>query len=200
MASTDYRALCQELFGTDDPEQLRRLAAAQTKKNARNAGRKKALSPADISEMENMLGKGTKVREIAEHFHISRQSVSQYLNERPGGNFTLRIDFKRGAQICTVIYVDFAQEQIVIQNRTDDLLSRAFGVVEAPTWQDFQDFLRSRCFPESRGYLKQILRGLGVNGYDPLEIAEVTNGRTAEDNMYMTFRSYSREGNAYEEN
>ena len=200
MSNTDYRALCQELFGTDDPEQLRRIAAARTKKNARNAGRKRALSPAELSEMEDLLGKGAKVREIAERFHISRQSASQYLNEGPGGNYTLRIDFKRGTQICTVIYVDFAREQIAIQNRTDDLLSRAFGAVEAPTWQDFQDFLRSRCFPESRGYLKQILRGLGVNGYDPLEIAEATNGRTAEDDMYMTFRSRSGEGTVYEKN
>lgn len=200
MPTPDYRALCLDLFGTDDPDQLRQLAASLTQKNPRNAGRKKALSQADISKVGDMLRSGATIQEIADHFHISRQSISQYLNQRPGGNYTLRIDFKRGAQICTVIYVDFAREQIAIQNRTDDLLSRAFGVVETPTWQDFQDFLRSRCFPESRGYAKQILRGLGVNGYDPLEIAETTGGRTAEDNMYLTFRSYPREDTAYETN
>lgn len=200
MPTPDYRALCLDLFGTDDPDQLRQLAAFLAQKNPRNAGRKKALSQTDISKVRDMLRSGATTQEIADHFHISRQSISQYLNQRPGGNYTMRIDFKRGPQICTVIYVDFAREQIAIQNRTDDLLSRAFGVVETPTWQDFQDFLCSRCFPESRGYAKQILRGLGVNGYDPLEIAETTGGRTAEDNMYLTFRSYPREDTAYETN
>ena len=45
---TDYRKLCKELFGTDDEEQLRHIAEAFRKKNARNAGRKKKFSEEDV--------------------------------------------------------------------------------------------------------------------------------------------------------
>ena len=43
-------------------------------------------------------------------------------------------------------------------------------------------------------YAKQIINGLGLSGgYDPLAIAEATGGRTAEDDMYLTFRTFPKE-------
>lgn len=193
MKPTGYRNLCIEIFGTDDETQIRELAETWKRKNSRNGGRNRAFSEQDIVEMQTMLNNGAKIQEIADHFGVSRKSISQYLNERPGENFTMRIDYKRGNRICTVIYVDFLAEQVLIRNCTDDLLDRAFGVIERPTWTDFEQFLISRCFPKSRGYAKAILQNLGVNGYDPLAIAEATGGRTAEDNMYLTFKHYPRE-------
>lgn len=191
MAEVDYKALCEEIFGTADAGKIRALAT-QWKK--RNAGRKRVLSKADLDEIDTMRQEGATVSQIAEHFGVSRPVVSQYINERPSKDYTMRIDFRLGKKTCTVIYVDFGQEQIAIQNRTDDLLHRAFGVNEVPTWSDFELFLESRCFPKSRGYAKQIVQGLGLMGsYDPLEIAEATGGRTAEDEMYLTFRTYPKE-------
>ena len=52
-------------------------------------------------------------------------------------------------QPCTVIDVDFLDQKVVIQNKTDDILHRAFGVLEHPTWNDFENFLRDRCFPQT---------------------------------------------------
>lgn len=191
MAEVDYKALCEEIFGTADAGKIRALAT-QWKK--RNAGRKRVLSKADLDEIDTMRQEGATVSQIVEHFGVSRPVVSQYINERPSKDYTMRIDFRLGKKTCTVIYVDFGQEQIAIQNRTDDLLHRAFGVNEVPTWSDFELFLESRCFPKSRGYAKQIVQGLGLmGGYDPLEIAEATGGRTAEDEMYLTFRTYPKE-------
>jgi hypothetical protein len=112
---------------------------------------------------------------------------------RPSEEYTLRMDFKLGDKTCTTIYADFSREKVAIRNRTDDMLHRAFGVNEDPTWSDFEQFLESRCFPRSRGYAKRIVQGLGVSGYDPLEIAEATEGRTAEDDMYLTFQNFPRE-------
>ena len=80
------------------------------------------------------------------------------------------------------------------------MLDRAFGVIEEPTRKDFEQFLLSRCFPQSRGYVKAIFQNLGVQSYDPLEIAEATGGRTAEDNMYLTFMTYPREVSTYVKN
>lgn len=111
---------------------------------------------------------------------------------RPGPDYTMRIDYMLHDDILTVIFVDFANERISIKNFTDDLIFRAFGVVEAPAWDDFDYFLRSRCFPETRGYAKQILRNLNIDCYDPLQIAEATGGKTAEDDMYMVFHTFPR--------
>ena len=41
MANVDYKAVCQELFGTTDVDELKRLAAQINQKNPRQAGRKK---------------------------------------------------------------------------------------------------------------------------------------------------------------
>lgn len=95
-----------------------------------------------------------------------------------------------GRHPCTVIDVDFLHQKVYIQNRTDDLLHRAFGVVEDPSWEDFQDFLESRCFPSTRGNVKAELRELGLTDYDPLQIVEKTHGRTAEDNLWLKFQYY----------
>ena len=140
MAEVDYKALCEEIFGTADAGKIRALAT-QWKK--RNAGRKRVLSKADLDEIDTMRQEGATVSQIAEHFGVSRPVVSQYINERPSKDYTMRIDFRLGKKTCTVIYVDFGREQIAIQNRTDDLLHRAFGVNEVPTWSDFELFLET---------------------------------------------------------
>lgn len=70
------------------------------------------------------------------------------------------------------------------------MLHRAFGVIEAPTWEDFNYFLKERCFPATRGNVKQLLRQMQIGGYDPLQIAEKTAGRMAEDNLWLKFDYY----------
>lgn len=197
MPRTDYRKLCVEIFGTDNEAMIRELAGKWKKKPPRNMGRKKALSAKDVEKIQTLLKDGVKIQEIASRFGVSRKSISQYLNQRPEGNYTMRIDYKHGRRVCTVIYVDFLAEQILIQNRTDDLLDRAFGTVETPTWEDFEQFLLSRCFPKSRGHVKPILKNLDISQYDPLAIVEATGGRTAEDDMYLTFKNYPKEAKAY---
>lgn len=49
--------------------------------------------------------------------------------------------------ICTIIDADFMNEKIKIENKTDNLLHRAFGINENPTWADIEYFLEDRCFP-----------------------------------------------------
>ena len=39
---------------------------------------------------------------------------------------------------------------------------------------------------------KEILKALGIDHFDPLQIVEVTNGRMAEDNQYINFVYESR--------
>lgn len=88
-------------------------------------------------------------------------------------------------QLCTTIDVDFKHEKIMIQNYTHKIPLRAFGVVEHPTWDDFEWFLESRCFPKTRDHAKDILKEMGLPFYDPLLIIEKTQGRMAGDEQWV---------------
>ena len=108
-------------------------------------------------------------------------------NAKLTDGYTMRMVYMFREQLSTIIDVDFLRQRIAIQNYTDDILHRAFGIVEEPTWEDFELFLRDRCFPETRGNLKEILRDLQLDSYDPLQIVEKTQGRLADDDMWLKF-------------
>ena len=101
----------------------------------------------------------------------------------PEKQFPLRMYYKYHEEICTLIDADIVQQQIRIKNYTPNLLFRAFGGNETPTYQDFLYFLESRCFPRERDKMKLILRELDLPFYDPLMIIEKTGGRMAEDDF-----------------
>lgn len=195
--NTDYRKLCVELFGTDNVNELRKLAKAVKVKNTRNAGRKKKFTQNDVQEMQTMIESGMTVNEVAERFHTSRQVIGKYLNPKPADGYTLRMTYMYKQHPCTIIDVDFLNQRVKVQNKTKDMLHRAFGVVEDPTWDDFEGFLKDRCFPATRGNVKNILEDLRLTDYDPLQIVEKTRGRTAEDDMWLKFAYYPREGVTY---
>ena len=191
---TDYRKLCREIFGTDDVQQLKKLAETVNRKNPRGAGRKRRFSGEDVRRMEVLRDGGMTMDEIAAQFGTSRQIVGRYLAEpAPAEGVTLRMTYMWRQRPCSVIDVDFMRQRLTVRNKTDDVLHRAFGVNQSPTWEDLDVFLRERCFPENRGDVKVLLRQLGLDVYDPLQIAEKTHGRTADDDMWLRFRYFERE-------
>ena len=190
MGEVDYRQLCLELFGTDDAEKLRELAASIGQRNSRNAGRKKKFTEADVADIRSLLADGATLDEIAGRYHTSRRVLVKYLAPPPEPGYTMRLAYMYRQKLCTVIDVDFGRQQVKIQNRTKDVLLRAFGVNEQPTWGDFEAFLAERCFPKTRGLLKDELKRLGLDSYDPLQIVEKTKGRTAEDDMWLRIQYY----------
>ena len=103
----NYRKLCIELFGTDDEAALRKIAAEYSKKNTRNAGRKRKLTDDDIQKMTRMRNAGTSMQKLAEIYGISRQTAERYLNEKADEGYTLRLTYMFRRQPCTVIDVDF---------------------------------------------------------------------------------------------
>lgn len=44
----------------------------------------------------------------------------------------MRLTYMFRRQPCTVIDVNFLDRKVVIQNKTDDILHRAFGVIKGP--------------------------------------------------------------------
>lgn len=188
--STDYKKLCFDLFGTTDVDKLSEIASNYNKKNPRGAGRKVSFSDEQISEMKKMQANGVSQQKIAEHFSTTRQTVARLLSQKNSA-YNMRIDYMYKTSVCTTIFVDFLNSSISIINKTPDIIHRAFGIVESPTWKDFEEFLESRCFPKSRGDRKTLLNILGLDSYDPIQIIEKTKGKTYEDNQWMKI-SYGR--------
>ena len=103
----------------------------------------------------------------------------------PEKELPLRLWYMYKDEVCTLIDVDEAKRLVRIRNYTENRQFRAFGANENPDFSDYEDFLKSRCFAESRDKMKLILRDLNLPFYDPFMIIEKTQGRMAEDDFWI---------------
>lgn len=103
----------------------------------------------------------------------------------PSQVYPLRLYYMEKDNINTVIDVNMINRKVSFKNFTSNILARAFGNKEEATYEDFEDFLKSRCFPPSRDKLKIELEKLNIPFYDPLLIIEKTKGRMADDDYYI---------------
>ncbi len=99
--------------------------------------------------------------------------------------YPLRLWYFYQNTVCTIIDVDIVNQRVAIKNYNNNMMYRAFGRNEHPTFADYEEFLRSRCFPEERDKMKLMLRELDIPFYDPLMIIEKTEGRMAEDDFWI---------------
>ncbi|MBQ8518351.1 MAG: helix-turn-helix domain-containing protein [Agathobacter sp.] len=179
------------------------------KANERGAGRKPVFTDEQITELRTKRKQGITVSALAKEYGVSRQTLSAYLNKKDQQmeaiiesiklwrelnrpfkevnvvDYTMRMDFMCEDECCTQILVDFKHEKIAINNTTDKIMLRAFGININPTWEDFMEFLEERCFPRTRDNLKLILQDLELDFYDPLYIIEKTQGRMGEDMQWL---------------
>lgn len=103
----------------------------------------------------------------------------------PDKVYPLRLWYMSGNKVCTIIDVDERHRRVKVCNYTRDYISRAFGRVEQPTFEEYEAFLESRCFPRSRDKMKLILKDLDLPFYDPFLIIEKTEGKMAEDDFWI---------------
>lgn len=103
----------------------------------------------------------------------------------PKQTYSLRLYYMENDDINTVIDVDVINRKVKFKNFTNNLLARAFGNKEEVTYEDYEEFLQSRCFPKTRDKMKIQLEMLGIPFYDPLLIIEKTSGKLADDNFYI---------------
>ncbi|MDE6406695.1 MAG: transcriptional regulator [Lachnospiraceae bacterium] len=103
----------------------------------------------------------------------------------PECHAALRLWYGREEDICTIMDVSPPQRRVKICNYTKDLMCRAFGKIEEPTYEQYEAFLESRCFPGSRDKMKLMLEELDLPFYDPLMIIEKTEGRMADDDFWL---------------
>lgn len=196
--STDFKQQIYEIFGTTEPEQLRHIAKnadlythmmSTVSVNKSSAGRKNSFTDPQIAHILALQLQGTKIAAIARMYQVSRQTIysqikrAHHFSKHPATQ--MRMFFMNRDHLCTSIDIDFKHEQIFIQNYTDQIPLRAFGVITKPDWNDFEYFLEDRCFPKTRHHAKEILRDLGVPFYDPLLIIEKTQGRMEGDHQWI---------------
>lgn len=103
----------------------------------------------------------------------------------PEKEFPLRLWYMHNQMVCTLIDVNETERRISIKNYTNNIMFRAFGANVSPSYQDYQEFLESRCFPEGRDKMKLVLKDLDLPFYDPFMIIEKTEGRMAEDDFWI---------------
>lgn len=115
---------------------------------------------------------------------FKKREYNDFIKEKTEKNHLLKIfKFYENKNLCTQICADYTDKTVSIKNNTDDVLKTAFGVNEIPCWDDFVEFLESRCIPRSRAGLREYLDALGLCEYNPEKIIKITEGRMKEDNF-----------------
>ena len=110
----------------------------------------------------------------------------------PDKRLKMRLCYMYEDSVCTIIDVDENRRKVEINNYTDDPQFRAFGVNESPSYDDYEEFVASRCFPKDRDKMKLELKRLDIPFYDPILIIEKTEGRMAEDDFRLIIERDSR--------
>ena len=98
-------------------------------------------------------------------------TLAHILNEYPQIEENLRVPekeypirlwymFKR--EVCTIIDVDERSRKVKIYNYTNNFIKKAFGRNEKPTFEEYEKFLESRCFPRQRDKIKLVLEDLNL--------------------------------------
>lgn len=169
----------------------------------------KKLTGADVKRVRSALGMTQK--EFADLVRVSKRTVENW--EATEGDITgpivtlleilerqpklpeklqvppkgrgLRLWYCCDSLVCSVIDVDELTREVKVYNYVENPLHRAFGVNTEPSYEDYEEFLESRCFPRSRDMLKLELKRLDIPFYDPIMIIEKTGGRMAEDRFWV---------------
>ena len=103
----------------------------------------------------------------------------------PEKKYPIRLWYMHRQTVCTLIEVDELNRKVRIKNYANNIMFRAFGKIENPDYEMYEEFLESRCFPRTRDKMKLILKDMDLPFYDPFMIIEKTEGRMAEDDFWI---------------
>lgn len=113
-------------------------------------------------------------------------SASQFAKEKKSLGHDLRkFSFFDNDELCSIIYADFTDKAVAVENLTTDIVKTAFGNCILPTWDDFEAFLAERCIPKERSGLREYLEVHNIDEFDTIEIIKKTDGRMAEDSHWI---------------
>ena len=114
-------------------------------------------------------------------------SFAEFLEaSRHAGHKVLLLSCYSEDTLCARIAADETGETLHVENLATDYLKLPFGNNPNPSWADYQHFLENRCIPKTRAGLQEYLETIGLDSYEPLEIIRKTQGRMAEDDLWLT--------------
>lgn len=193
---TEFERQIYEIFGTTNLEKLRQICERANKNTQVNkteskhaGGRKNTFTEPQIARILALQNQGEKIAHIARKYKVSRQTIysqierAHHFSNNP--DIKMRMDYMNHNDLCTTIDIDFKHEKIYIQNYTNQIPLRAFGILTEPKWSDFEYFLEDRCFPRTRDHAKEILKEMELSFYDPLLIIEKTQGYMEGDHQWI---------------
>lgn len=127
---------------------------------------------------------GKSMRQVAEETGTVVSTVHKVIAQAAARTRVVYLYMDR-EEPATLIDACNATRRVKIINFTDDLISRAFGIRTEPTWEDYEAFLETRCMPRTRYGVREELRYMGLDSYDPVRIIEKTAGRVYEDHQWL---------------
>lgn len=95
------------------------------------------------------------------------------------------VDYFYKNDLLTRIFVN--DTSVTFKNYSSNVILIAFGVRTEVTYADLLSFYEDRCFPRERGNAKDLLKGLGLDFYDPEAICRKTHGMQFDDFMWLQF-------------
>lgn len=148
---------------------------------------KKGRPPIDREKRARVLylyRQGATMRVIADQEKIALSTVHKIITEASGRARIVYV-FADREEPATIIDACILTKKVKILNLTDNLVSRAFGIKEKPDWNDYEEFLESRCMPRTRFGIREELCDMGIDSYDPFLILQKTAGRVYGDHQYL---------------
>lgn len=172
MLSEAYERVSKEL------EKVKKEAGEPKKKG------RPAVDELTKAKVLGLYRQGHAMREIAGQEGIAAGTVHKIVSEAVKGSRIVYV-YANKEEPATIIDACALNRKVKIVNLTDDMLSRAFGVKERPSWEDFEAFLESRCMPRTRYGIREELSYMGIDAYDPFLILRETSGRVYGDHQYL---------------
>lgn len=118
-----------------------------------------------------------------------KPTIDEFIYNRKN-NHLIKLEYFNSSELCTTIIADYTLKEIAFKNYSSNNLYLAFGKKKSCTWNEYQDFLESRCVPKSRDRIRNYLEALSLDSYEPIEIIKKTSGRMAEDNQWIKVTEY----------
>ena len=155
----------------------------QAKQEPKRKGRPAVDAMTKVKVLE-LYRQGHTMREIAKQEGIAAGTVHKIIAKASKDSRIVYVYANR-EDPATIIDACALTRKVKIVNLTDDMLSRAFGVREDPSWKDYEEFLESRCMPRTRFGIREELSYMGIDSYDPFLILCKTSGRVYGDHQYL---------------
>ena len=153
-----------------------------------NAAKRKkgrpGLSAEKKAQICTLYQQGNSMRQTAQKAGVSLGAVSNVIDDAKKSSRIVYVYMDR-KKPATLLDIYPTINRLEIWNFTDDLISRAFGSREKPSWQEYEQFLEDRCMPRTRYGIKKELEHMGLDSYDPFQIVEITKGRVYGDGQWL---------------